>query len=301
MRSFTCSLTLLFTCLSLFSQDPRFSHPYNAPLYLNPALAGSTGAGRFASLFRDQWPGLTYDYKVLYLSYDHMLNSYNSGLGMYFMRDDAGTLKNNLLGFAYSYKLELADKKLRINPGLDFNLLTSLLDTSNLTLPGEELYTQKNNFDMGFGMQATTARINAGAVVRHLLQPNVSFTKGGSARLGLKYTGIFDYTLGDIKENKAFKINLGLFYEMQYGFEHYTGTLVAAWRKFRLGAGYSSGDVLILKAAWEGTIFRLRYSYDIYTGSFLSNSGGSHEVSTLFNLFRKKKKDDFLEMNNFHF
>lgn len=301
LKRFTCSLALLFSCSLSFAQDPAYSHPYNAPLYTNPALAGSTGAGRFATLFRDQWPALVSHYQTLYVSYDHMLKSMNTGLGMYFNHDQGGPMKHNIMAFAGSYSIQMFEDKFRLAPGMDIALLTRIIDTTGLSIPGEELYTKVNAGDLGFGIQGASARINIGLVAKHVLEPNLSFFKGSTSRLPMKISGLFDYTFGKLDEKKAFKFNIGGLYEMQGNFSRYAATLVAAWKKIRIGAGYNSNESLILKAAWEGTIFRFRYSYDLYTGHIFHNSGGSHEVSTLFNLFKKKRKEDFLEMNNFHF
>ncbi|MEJ0030308.1 MAG: type IX secretion system membrane protein PorP/SprF [Bacteroidota bacterium] len=40
------------------AQDAQFSQFYAAPLYLNPAFAGSTNQGRVGMNYRNQWPGI---------------------------------------------------------------------------------------------------------------------------------------------------------------------------------------------------------------------------------------------------
>ncbi len=296
-------ILVLLAAFRVNAQDVGFSHPYNAPLYTNPALAGATGAGKFATVFRDQWPKLTGGgFTTLYTSYDHYLNKYNTGMGMYFMHDDQGALlKSNLLALALSYTLNLFDEKLRLNPGLDLGGIFKTLDTNGLNAAGQEEYlTKKTLFDIGAGLQATSQRLNLGFVLKHITEPNQSMVKDGTSRLPMKYSGLIDYTFGKIGEKKALKFNFGVFAELQSGFERITGTFVLSWKNLRVGAGYNNSETLILKAAWEGRTVRLRYSYDIYSG-YLSDLGGSHEVSTLINLFKKKKKEEFLEMNNFHF
>jgi len=56
------TLTLILAAISysndLKAQDPHFSQFYAAPLYLNPALAGtSAGNYRVGVNYRDQWRG----------------------------------------------------------------------------------------------------------------------------------------------------------------------------------------------------------------------------------------------------
>jgi hypothetical protein len=40
-------------------QDPTFTQFFSNPIYLNPALAGSSGCPRFAMNYRNEWPQLT--------------------------------------------------------------------------------------------------------------------------------------------------------------------------------------------------------------------------------------------------
>ena len=46
-------------------QDPQFSQFYAAPLYLNPAFAGSTNQGRAGTNYRNQWPAVDANYTTL--------------------------------------------------------------------------------------------------------------------------------------------------------------------------------------------------------------------------------------------
>ena len=42
----------------VFAQDPQFSQFYAAPLYLNPAFAGSSELARVGINYRNQWPAM---------------------------------------------------------------------------------------------------------------------------------------------------------------------------------------------------------------------------------------------------
>ena len=50
---------LLGTVLVALGQDPQYSQFYAAPLYLNPAFAGSAMAPRVNFNHRNQWPSLS--------------------------------------------------------------------------------------------------------------------------------------------------------------------------------------------------------------------------------------------------
>src|SRR5687767_2834228 len=111
------------TCLSGMAQDPEFSQYYAAPLYLNPAFAGTASDHRFIANHRNQWPNITNGFVTYALSYDYNLEHLNSGLGILLMTDKAGTanLKSTGLNFQYAYKVNLAGKWI-LSSGLNFGV-----------------------------------------------------------------------------------------------------------------------------------------------------------------------------------
>ena len=92
-----------------FAQDPEFSQYYAAPLYLNPAFAGTSTDHRFIANYRNQWPNIARGYVTTAISYDYNLYQYNSGVGFLATLDKAGTagMKSSQFNFLYSYGLKL--------------------------------------------------------------------------------------------------------------------------------------------------------------------------------------------------
>src|SRR5690348_3409463 len=85
---------IVLHCTVIFlakAQDPEFSQYYAAPLYLNPAFAGTTTDHRFMSNYRNQWPNVAMGYQTYSLSYDYNLYQYHSGVGFMATTDKAGT------------------------------------------------------------------------------------------------------------------------------------------------------------------------------------------------------------------
>src|SRR5678815_5617643 len=85
-----CSLLLLLmpqACVNVSAQDPQFSQFYAAPLYLNPAFAGSTNQGRAGVNYRNQWPAIDANFTTLSAFADFYLEDYNSGVGAILTRD----------------------------------------------------------------------------------------------------------------------------------------------------------------------------------------------------------------------
>ena len=63
-------------------QDPQFSQFYAAPLYLNPAFAGSALEARIGLNYRNQWPQISNaNFETFAAYFDTYFDEYNSGVG----------------------------------------------------------------------------------------------------------------------------------------------------------------------------------------------------------------------------
>src|SRR5687768_15690747 len=76
--------------VNLHAQDPQFTQFYANPLYLNPAFAGSKRCPRIAINARLQWTGISGNYRTYAASYDQHIDAISGGIGIRFMRDEAG-------------------------------------------------------------------------------------------------------------------------------------------------------------------------------------------------------------------
>src|SRR6478736_4840674 len=87
------------------AQDPQFSQFYAAPLYLNPALTGSTGQARAGLNYRNQWPAIDANFTSMSLYADVFIEDKRSGVGMILTRDVEGLagLRSLSVGLQYSY------------------------------------------------------------------------------------------------------------------------------------------------------------------------------------------------------
>ena len=86
-----CGLMLL-SQTPVTAQDPQFSQFYAAPLYLNPAFAGSTGQARVGMNYRNQWPAIDANFNTISAYADFYLEDINSGVGALITRDREGVL-----------------------------------------------------------------------------------------------------------------------------------------------------------------------------------------------------------------
>ena len=108
---------LILCMLSFFvegqSQDMQFTQFNAAPLYLNPGFTGATIEHRFATNYRNQWTAIPGHFINYTFAYDYNLSEFNSGIGLLFAKEKAGTgsLGSTEIGLLYSYHLQI-DKKI---------------------------------------------------------------------------------------------------------------------------------------------------------------------------------------------
>lgn len=70
--------------------DPHFTQNYTYPMYINPAMTGSSdGDYRVSSIYRTQWAAVTHPYRTAGISFDTRTNN-NLALGANLMNQSAG-------------------------------------------------------------------------------------------------------------------------------------------------------------------------------------------------------------------
>src|SRR5918993_2827834 len=94
---------------SVTAQDPQFSQFYAAPLYLNPAMAGSTGQARAGINYRNQWPAIDANFTTMSAYFDYFIEDKSSGVGIILNRDVEGLagLRSLSVGLQYAYELQI--------------------------------------------------------------------------------------------------------------------------------------------------------------------------------------------------
>jgi type IX secretion system PorP/SprF family membrane protein len=82
---------LLATAIKTVAQtDPHFTQNYTYPMYVNPALTGSSdGEYRASAIYRSQWGTVTNPYRTMGVSFDTRTNK-NIALGLNLLNQSAG-------------------------------------------------------------------------------------------------------------------------------------------------------------------------------------------------------------------
>lgn len=329
-------MIMMLACSAVFAQDPEFSQYYAAPLYLNPAFAGTSVDHRFIANYRNQWPNVSQAFQTYAFSYDYNLDVHNSGLGFLVVADEAGSanLKSTQFNFQYAYKVRLSDRMVLssgVNFGvgsrsIDFNKLVfyQQLDfaqsTDNLPPPPANLRVEgQTYFDFGAGMLLYSRTVWLGFSMAHLNRPNRSLMNAeaeipiktsvhGGVRIPL-YNGIF-------KRERTASIAPSFVYKQQASFDQldlgtyffYEPVVVGLWYRGipvkQNAKDNISQDAVVVVLGFQLQNVEVSYSYDVTVSELGPISGGSHEIALKFKIdlatqVGKRKKERFIPCPTF--
>lgn len=300
------------------AQDPHFTQFYAAPTYLSPAFAGTTVQNRFALQFRDQWPAIPGAFISYNLAADQYLGGLNSGIGILATRDQAGSgaLRSTSVALQYAYEVRLKHKTY-LRPALQLGYASRAVDYSKLVFNdqlarGGDVATYEHYdgrkagySDIGTGLLYFTPNMWFGFAVQHLNEPNQSllldesrlprqFNLHGGYRFKLRQGGMvrkvpeaivaaFNYRA----QGKFDQLDIGAYYEREPVFAGlwYRGLPVKSYRP-----GMQNNDAIAVLAGVKAGDWRFGYSYDITISRLALNSGGAHEVTTIFEFADQRKK-----------
>ena len=119
MKNFKALLYIVLTFV-LYSdanaQDPEFTQFYAAPVYTNPAMAGTgscNGGGRVVLNYRNQWPSLPGTFITTSASYDQHFDNIGGGVSLLLLDDRAGEglLRSQTASAGYSFQLDVNRKE----------------------------------------------------------------------------------------------------------------------------------------------------------------------------------------------
>ncbi|MDX2173346.1 MAG: type IX secretion system membrane protein PorP/SprF [Bacteroidota bacterium] len=316
--SFVC----LLATFSVKAQDPQFTQFYATPLYLNPAFTGLTYEHRFSANYRNQWPGVKRAYTTYMATYDYNISNLNSGIGFFALQDRAGTsnlvTSQNGLNFAYRIKVGRFSEA---RAGLQISMVQKKLDNTRL-LFNDQLITGSavsqdalsidkiNYLDVGVGGLFNSTNYWAGFAVKHINQPNASMVgdilplplfvsiHGGyryiiSAR-GAGKTKLEEFVSASVHyrhEQKYDQLDIGAYYFKQL-------VNLGIWyrglpfKKYKPGYPNRESISLLVGLEIPDKNFRIGYSYDLTVSSLrINNSQGAHEVSIVYEIARKHKRN----------
>lgn len=310
---------ILMCCKTALGQDPQFSQPYASPLYLNPALTGDTKLNRVSFTYRKQWAEINKGYTSYMASFDHYQKKINAGFGGYLLYDQSGMngYRVNGIKLSYSYDARIdhwSGLKGGIAVGYSFMNYNQndLLFADQIIRGGasssieENLADNSSYVDLAAGVLYYNKFIWAGFAMDHLSNPNISMTNQVD-RLPIKYsihTGINLWSKRGNWGKELSSVNLVLHYKFQGKWDqldvgayyNLNPLVIGLWyRGIPLLKSYDPSfknheSIILLVGLDYKNKFRVGYSYDITISQLSISSGGSHEISLIYEWPGSSKK-----------
>lgn len=310
MRKVILSLLLTMTAGLALAQDPQFSQYYQAPLYINPGFTGITAQQRVVFNNRIQWPNLPQAFTTYAASYDIWVDELKSGFGLLATSDKMGSAGwvTNTVGLNYSYKVKISEK-LVFSPGLSFGYGFNGIDRTKLKLgdgleynnqsldPDLQKLGNQQYFDFGSGFLLYTKTVFLGAAFSHMNRPNISVLNNTS-RLPMKITihGGMRIPLysGPRTIEKVSYLTPSFIYRVQGPITqfdagvnyHIDPVSIGVWYRGKPFSknyiGAVSQDALIFTMGLYMKNLTFGYSYDFSISQLSTTSGGSHEISIIY-------------------
>lgn len=305
------------------AQDPQYSQYYAAPLYMNPAMAGSELTGRIGFNYRNQWPSIDAQFTTFSAFYDTYLPQYNSGVGFMVMQDSEGAskLRSTTVSGIYSYELKIGSSSyfragfqgsyIRREIGFYENLIfanqINPADPFGGLLPGTSipgLGEPVSMVSLAAGGMFFTENFWFGGAVHHLNQPNQSFLDGISP-LPRKYSFHTGYriSLGEgsmrqdfthIRKERYFTPTInykrqGPFEQLDLGGYFYIEPLVfGVWYRglpYKPVEKQTNRDAVVVMVGLNLLNgLNLGYSFDYTVSQLGIQTGGAHELSLSWTL-----------------
>lgn len=303
--------------LKSYGQDPQFSQFYATSLYLNPAFTGNTEVGRLSGVYRNQWASIPGAFVSYSFAYDYNLSNVNSGVGLMVTQDKAGSggLKFTNVAGLYSYAFQIK-RKLFFRAGLKASYTFrginehSLLFADQIIRDGAQETVESFNdnrisyFDVGTGGLIYSNKYWFGFSLDHINQPEQSLIYH-VANLPIKSSihGGYNFLLDDNSMNDE-----GTSITAAFNYKHQLN-----WNQLDIGAYYNKGsfviglwyrgvpfmktfennynnDAIIFLAGIQTKGIKIGYSYDVTISKLYGNTGGSHEISLIYEHSKKHKK-----------
>jgi type IX secretion system PorP/SprF family membrane protein len=319
---------LICSCIIIYAQDTRFSQFYAAPLHTNPGFTGSTIEHRFSMNYRHQWPNIPGAFDSYHAAYDYNAAEINSGFGLIFNREDAGSfgLTTNQVSASYAYRFRL-NQKTYLAPGVKFGIVSRGVDFSRLvfndqlesnsasTVDADAITDRNVNYlNIDFGGLLYSENYWVGISARHLNKPNQSLLGNNSvAQLPITFNFQAGYKFSlsgpTVKRRNAKDITAAILYEAQEKYDQLDLGLYYNHEPFVFGFWYrglplikkyeddlrtvpQNNDAVIILVGYSvlDRNIRIGYSYDVTVSRLATNTAGAHEISMVYEIASKKKK-----------
>jgi len=319
MRRLLVIIISIYSGLWINAQDPLFSQFYANPLYLAPSFAGSSPKGARAALnYRNQWPVIPKAFITYSGSVDYYIPKLRSGVGLSLLRDQAGTANLRFTNLTASYSFDFkVTPDFHVRPGVNFKYLSTAVDYEKMkfyeqVIPDGGLttvqpFSKVRDFDVDVSTMVYTDRFWAGLTASHFMKPNIYFynynynnDKGMLAALKYSFFGGIRFKLrGNLIKYYKESLTLSYLYEKQGiynqlnlgAYYHKNPLVFGFWYRgipfFKKTPGH---DAIVFLAGYKiNDLINVGYSYDFTVSGLSTSTGGSHEVSMIYDFHVKER------------
>ncbi|MBS3914124.1 MAG: PorP/SprF family type IX secretion system membrane protein [Bacteroidetes bacterium] len=292
----------------LSAQYPEFSQFFANPLYLNPAMAGTSeksenAAGRASLNYRLKWPTLSGGFRTSCASWDQGYDKLHGGIGVQYVNEITpnNILSKNEIHGIYSFRFQFGDSSKNIfysgiqvsasNWNWEYLQYNSNNPSKNPPIPVKEFILVPNT-SIGFLM--CYPKFNFGAAIHNLFEPSVSITYP-EIIIDRKYTLHWGYQFQllhakwDIQPQACY-IKQGKSSQLQFGgIFNYKFLQGGIWMRQVFQVNHEL-DAAIFHVGIQNNNYRILYSYDKQISDGIISKYVSHEVSLAYRWKTKQKK-----------
>jgi len=300
MRRFLPGLLLPMIFLGLLpvqatGQDPVFSQFFAAPVYMNPAFAGSTSCSRIGINYQHRQYGAE-TFPTAFLSFDTYAEALSGGVALSATTDHPSSyfMRSSVNGI-YAYHLQ-ATGEFSINFGIQAGYIRNDVTWGRLEFadPGEPPpeNNQAHAIDFATGILAFTERFYGGVAAHHLNRPNMSLYNATDSRLSIKYTahaGMYlEPDMGHIhRSTRTYFLSPNVIFQDQGEHTHvslgmYAGAepvMAGIWYRQWVNTPLESNNNLVFLLGIQLENYRVGYSYDHSFSAYADILHAAHEIS----------------------
>jgi type IX secretion system PorP/SprF family membrane protein len=170
------AILMSMSTFTFAQQDPQFTQYFDNTLFVNPAYAGSNDVLNFTAIHREQWVGFEGRPRSTSMSLHSPLTYESVGVGLTFVNDQSGPIKQNMVYGDFSYTFKLNKPKNELSFGIKAGMNMVSLGTSNLVtteLNDPKLISNVTNHvkpNVGAGIYYHTPKFFIGASTPRIIE-----------------------------------------------------------------------------------------------------------------------------------
>jgi type IX secretion system PorP/SprF family membrane protein len=304
MKKFAMLIASTFFSRALLSQDVYFVNTTQSLIYLNPSFAGSSGAVRSQTAYRNQWPNLTGKMVTYFNATDAYIKAFHGGISASAMTDDVanGELVTSWYSLGYACHLQISEK-FKLIPSIQASYFREVLDRNSVHFEdGRSGFLgvgtgfryrmtydvlkpppdrAKANLDLNAGLLAEYSDFRFGIAVFNINQPDIGLQD--KFQLPARFCAHASYNLRFASKsllNFTAVCNLQKSQSLWMYTSYYCGIAFATF-------GLSNNQQFMGALGLQQKRLRIAYCYDQRVSKLVGNTAGSHELSISFGFLKR--------------